>query len=430
MLKKFLALAVCAMLALSLFACSSGESPAASSGGGSGSSGSSAPATSGGGDGEPFKIGVIQPLTGANGFGGTECQAALEIAAEEQGTLLGRPIELIFADAPDDATATSEVERLMSTQGVKYFIGAYGFSSIPIQAAVMKNDGFIFETVTWETDLLSGGYENYFMNMVTAEGFANACADNVIALGQDYLGKEPGELKVGMLANSGFPSALYSIVKDRLEELGCTPLVYEIYDENINDFTPIIMKLKSAECDVVIPSQFAPDADKYRKACMTLDYHPAITFGTGVAYDEPAFAQIGEGAEGCMTMSYTNPAMDLDSAKGLREFDEKFLEKTGHSPITHALMAYSGAKVFFEGIENAGADDYESVREALYALDIPVGDTPAYWGVKFDPATGHNTLAGEPLVIGQWFDDGEGGYEYKVVYPENLATAEMEINAG
>jgi branched-chain amino acid transport system substrate-binding protein len=381
-------------------------------------------------DGGEFTIGIIQPLTGPHGFGGNEAKTALEIAAEQKKTLLGKPIKLVFADAPDDTTAVSEVERLMSVEGIKFFIGAYGFSSIPIQAAVMKNGGFIFETVTWETDLLKGKYPNFFMNMVTAEGFANTHADYVLKLGKDYLGKEPKDLRVGMLGNTGFPSALPSIVKNRLESLGCKPVVYEIYDENLTDFTPIITKLKAAKCDIVIPSQFPPDADKFRRTCKSLEYEPPVIFGTGVAYDEPAFAQIGEAAEGCMTLSYTNPAMNLDSAKGLREFNDNFYKKAGHYPITHALMAYSGAQVFFTAIEEAGSSDYDKIREALYSLDIPEGDTPAYWGVKFNRETNHNERSGQPLVIGQWFSDGKGGYEYKVVYPENLATAKMMIPFG
>ena len=78
--------------------------------------------------------------------------------------------------------------------------------------------------------------------------------------------------------------AIPSIVKSRLESSGCTPVVYEIYDGTLSDFTPLIVKLKSAGCDIVVPSQFPPDADKFRKSCLALGYEPPIIFGTGVAY--------------------------------------------------------------------------------------------------------------------------------------------------
>lgn len=411
MKKKVLALFLALLLTLALAACgSTGDQP-----------GSSNPEI------EPFRIGIIQPLTGTNGFGGNECKAAFEIAAEEQGTLLGRPIELVFADGPDDATSISEVERLMNVQGIDFFFGAFGFSSIPVQAAVMKNGGFMFETTTWETDLLAGDYDNYFMNMVTAENFASTGADYVLMLGKDYLGKSPEELTVGIIGNSGFPSAMHAIVNDRLTELGCKPAVYEIYDGSITDFTSIIMKLDAAKCDIVVASQFDPDAELFRKSCLSLGYEPPIVFGTGVAYDAPSFAQIGEAAEFCMSVSYTNPSMALDSTEGLAEFRDKFYAKMGHYPITHALMAYSGAQVFFQAVENAGSDDYEAIRNALYALDIPVGGTTAYWGVKFDRDTNQNIRSGDPLVIGQWLSDGNGSYEFKVVYPDNLKVADIVV---
>ena len=48
--------------------------------------------------GEPVKIGVLVPLTGIVAQGGLEMKYGIEMAAEEKGKVLGRPIELLVED--------------------------------------------------------------------------------------------------------------------------------------------------------------------------------------------------------------------------------------------------------------------------------------------------------------------------------------------
>ncbi|MCK4768633.1 MAG: amino acid ABC transporter substrate-binding protein, partial [Desulfobacula sp.] len=47
---------------------------------------------------KPVKIGVLVPLTGIVAQGGLEMKYGIEMAAEEKGTVLGRPIKLLVED--------------------------------------------------------------------------------------------------------------------------------------------------------------------------------------------------------------------------------------------------------------------------------------------------------------------------------------------
>ncbi|MGD8445482.1 MAG: ABC transporter substrate-binding protein, partial [Desulfobacterales bacterium] len=47
---------------------------------------------------KPVNIGVLVPLTGIVAQGGLEMKYGIEMAAEEKGTLLGRPIKLMVED--------------------------------------------------------------------------------------------------------------------------------------------------------------------------------------------------------------------------------------------------------------------------------------------------------------------------------------------
>jgi branched-chain amino acid transport system substrate-binding protein len=60
---------------------------------------------------EPIKIGVLVPLTGIVALGGLEMKYGKEMAANEKGTILGRPVELVVEDTqikPDVAVSKTE----------------------------------------------------------------------------------------------------------------------------------------------------------------------------------------------------------------------------------------------------------------------------------------------------------------------------------
>lgn len=70
------------------------------------------------GEGEPIKIGLLQPLTGPVSAAGIAIKDAAEIAVEEvneAGGINGRPIELAIEDtANDPAQCTSAANKVIS----------------------------------------------------------------------------------------------------------------------------------------------------------------------------------------------------------------------------------------------------------------------------------------------------------------------------
>lgn len=376
---------------------------------------------------KPFKIGLVTPLTGTDSYTGNLTKNALELAIAEKKTIQGRPIKLVTGDGHNNDAAIAEVERLMSVENVKFFLGGYGFSAIPIQATVMKNNGFLFETITWERDLLEGKYPNYFFNAPQDKDFGEVTATTVLSIGEQYLGKSPEELKVGMIGVSGFPANMPTIVRENLVQRGCKPVVYEIYDANLTDFTPIIMKLKSAGCDIVIPSQFPPDASNFRKTCVTLNYDPPVIFATGVAYDGIDFAQLGDAAEGCMTLCYANPDSNESNAEGLHEFKINYREMFGETALTHPLWMYAGAKIYLDAIDKAGSEDYDAVRAALYSFDIPPEKTVNHCGAKYDREYNFNIKSKNSMMVAQWLKDENGEIKFYTVYPPEMAIRDAVI---
>lgn len=405
-MKKTLALLLCVVLAVGILA----------------GCGNKAENKSGASDEGTIKIGLVVPLTGPNSFGGNDTKDAAEMAIKEVGTLLGRPVELIAADAPTEDEYATQVARLASVEGVKFFTTGYVYNEPSNQRAVEANGGFLMDCIGWNPELVADYHPNYFLFTPTYIVFNQSVAQYVVQFGEENLGKAPADLKVGIISNTTF-QYMAQYVDQFLREYGVTPVVYDVYDDNISDFTPIVEKLRSAECDVVIPTQLDADAEKFFRCCTTLDYRPPVIFGTGLAYDGTAFPQYG--FEGVMSVSYANPGINPNGATGLTEFINNFTETYGHAPGTHALCEYVGMKALLQGIENAGSLDFDAVREGILKIDIANGDTAAGWGVKFN-ADYHYNERSQPLMLCQWFEEN-GELVYKAVGPGDLAVAEAVV---
>ena len=124
---KVFALILCTLMLFT--ACGQGATPATSP-----STGSNAAS------GDPIKVGLITPITGAIAATGTAIRDAAYIYRDyinANGGINGRPIELIVEDSANDPTmASSAMNKLVTQDGVLCVIGSWGSSptlaSIPI----------------------------------------------------------------------------------------------------------------------------------------------------------------------------------------------------------------------------------------------------------------------------------------------------------
>lgn len=353
---------------------------------------------------ETLKIGVITSLTGSLAFAGNEVKNAVEMAVEAKGSVLGREIELVAADAQDATQAVSEFERLYQ-QGVRYFMGGYGsYMDLSIQKLVDEK-GCIFITASgWSDALTETKINNYFQFTPRVATFGERMVEYSAEYAKKYLGIEKEDIKYGLIWNNSTVEYVAQSVLDAFEAEGLSDniVVKEGYPGDRKDFTTLIAKLQEADVDVLIPCQMSPDGIPFRKKMIEMDYEPPILFAMGLIYDQPDFGDLGaEITDGCLVLSYTHPSINTDAAQGLKEFSDKYEEKFGWVPLTHATQSYSATLFLIDMLEKAGVDDVAEVQKNIVSCDIEAGNYPNYWGIKFDDYH-RNIRAGDPLVIGQW----------------------------
>jgi len=367
------------------------------------------------------RLGLITPLTGALSFGGNEVKNGVTLAVEHKKTLFGKPIRMVVGNAPDSTAAVAEMERLITREKLNVIFGGYG-SSIEeaYQKVAERHKVLNLGLVNWSDKLNQSGLKYYYRWTPPVKKFSATLGDVAVMLAQKYLKKGPEQVRIGVV-NSDLTGYVAAPILESLKGNGVKHVYHESYPADLKNFTPLLLKVKQKNLDILIVAQYTADGLAFRRQMYSMDYEPPIMLGAGLIYDQPEFAGLGPAADGALALSYTNPEMNPKVAPGVQEFKREYAERFNHPPLTHALQAYAGALVFMGVIESVGSLDVEKIRAALNVTNIPPGLTPAYWGCKFDE-TNLNERAGVPFVLAQWKKG-----KYVVVWPEAFATQKLEL---
>lgn len=377
--------------------------------------------------GEPWKVGVLYPLSGNLSVLGTEALAGAQIAVDmvnEQGGLNGRKVELVVADATNPANATNEARRLVTREGIKLMAGTYG-SSIALAIAAVGNQ---FKVPYWEgaaaADEVTGrGYRYVFRLNDTASTLAGALVMAVRELFAPKIGKDAKSLKIAMIhEDSAFGTSIAKDFVAQVEAAGGKVAIVEPYAASSQDLSSLVLRLKNEAPDVLVATQYFNDAILFWRQSRDSGYNPKYFIAIGSGQASPDFQKgVGKDAEGVLMADVPAGGVKQDAllppARALQdEFFKRYQAKLGKLPASHATRNFSSMHVLLTKVlASAGSLDAEAIRKAVMALDEPVGTTILGYGLKF-AENGQNERAFN--VILQW----QGG-KIVTVWPERFATA-------
>jgi branched-chain amino acid transport system substrate-binding protein len=240
-------------------------------------------------------------------------------------------------------------------------------------------------------------------------------------------GIAPDKLKVSITHED----ALYGTVvgkgaETRAKEIGLNVLGRDPYSAKATDLSPLILKLKAAQPDVLIATSYIQDLLIFWKQARELGFWPKAVIGTGAGYALTEFAQaLGDDATGVFNVDNTQYLINPNFAPGAKEAAEAYQEIFKEPPRSgHSLMNYMGSQVLFDVIRRAGSTDPEAIRKAALETDIPDQKTPMGYGVKFAPPG--DKIAGQDIrafpMIYQW----QKGKQL-TVWPDAAAVAQAII---
>ncbi|MGH2947236.1 MAG: ABC transporter substrate-binding protein [Solirubrobacteraceae bacterium] len=372
-----------------------------------------------GNSGEPLKIGAMNPYSGDFALYGTELLRGYQLAADEanaHGGVLGRQVELLRGDAIAADQAIAEAQRLATQENVDAFTGTYvsAVSQAASDVAAQQNKLY------WETNALAGDLTdrklpNFIRVGPNSDDFAQVSVDVMEPIAES-LGKSVGELTVYIEhEDSIYGTSIARVQRRLLEEAGATVAAVGSHDAAATDLTDSVLRARSAKPDVWLVTGYVPDGNLLLRTARSQGFDPPARAMVGTGDTSETLEAIGEeGLEGVFVVSYPRADISEEYGPGSDDFLAAYKEKYGREPLAPQTMtAYSGMKVLFEVLEEAGSTEPEAVREAAAGMSQPANSLATGYGVEFDD-TFQNTLA-EPVVI-QW----QSGKQI-TVFPEQAA---------
>jgi branched-chain amino acid transport system substrate-binding protein len=351
-LKKKASIVLSGILAASLLVTGCGNSAAPASSGSSNGSNSS---------GDTIKIGVFEPMTGANAAGGALEVEGVKLANKLYPEVLGKKIELVLVDNKSDKVeAASAASRLVEKEKVVAIIGSWG-SSLSMAAGDIVKQAKVPVVAASATNPLVTQNNDYYFRVCFIDPFQGKVMAN-------YAYSKLNAKKVAIVqeVSNDYSVGLAKFFTDSFKQLtGDQNAIVAVsnYNTGDQDFTAQLTNIKSKNPDVIFaPGNFTESALLIKQARQLGIKAPIIG---GDTWETPEFVEIGkESVEGAVFSTFftSEKPITKESEKFLTEYRKEFKDK---EPAAVTALGYDAYILIRDAIEKVGSADSVKVRDQL-----------------------------------------------------------------
>ncbi|TJX14391.1 ABC transporter substrate-binding protein [Tissierella creatinini] len=354
-MKKVILLALSAVLVLgSLAGCAGGGSTD----------------TDSGSENDVIKIGVFEPMTGANAAGGEMTVEGIELAHEKVGEVLGKKVDLVIVDNKSDKVeAANAASKLIEQDKVVAIIGSYGSSLSMAAGDIVKNAQVPAVGCSPTNPLVTLNNDYYFrvcfidpfQGTVMANYAFNDLGAKTAAIIQDV----QSDYSVGL--SRYFVEAFTKLTGDANSIVTTTS-----YNAGDQDFTAQLTSVKSLNPDVIFaPGNYGESALLIKQA---RDLGITAPILGGDTWEAPEFLSIGgaavEGAVYSTHFTAESPVTDVSEV-----FLTDYKAKYNNDANAFAALGYDAYMLIIDAITRANSTDPVAIRDAIAATEGFVGAT-------------------------------------------------------
>lgn len=312
--------------------------------------------------GEPYRIGIILPMTGTTADYGADFDRGALLAEEEinaAGGIGGRPIKLIHGDSknsPKDGVA--EFKRLVEIEQVAAVISTMTGVIVP-QFPLSRETGTPMICVGAITPEIRKGGPTVFSNYPLADDEEKEIAEFII--------KTLGHKTAAIISeNSSYGKTLSTIFIEEFKKLGGTILAEEVIEKGGRDFRSQITRIAAQNPPVtVVYAYYAEGGLIVRQAAELGLKTQFISHGS---IQNQSFADIaGPAADGFISGS---PRWDDDAAE-VKAFVARYQKRYNKSPDLYGPYFYDAVRLYAAAIQKGGYSREGIVKGLKELKDFP-----------------------------------------------------------
>ncbi|MDL2257970.1 ABC transporter substrate-binding protein [Eubacteriales bacterium OttesenSCG-928-K08] len=312
------------------------------------------------GDDDVIKVGIFEPLTGANAAGGQMELEGIKVAHSLVGEVLGKKIVLVEMDnKSDDVEAVTAAERLVNSEKVDIVVGSWG-SSVCIAAGDTFMNAKVPAIGTSCTNPLVTLDNPYYFRVCYLDDFQGTLLAN--------FAKQEGYKTAAVITDVSDTYAI-GLKKYFVDAFGAENIVAEAqFNKGDQDFTAQITSVMAANPEVIFaPSGYA-EAGLMMKQAADLGYN-ILFLGADTWETEVMFEVGGVATENCRFTTFfdADAAPTPESTQFLTAYEAMF---GGKPKGAVTALGYDAYMVAIAAIEKAGTTDGEALQKALTELDV------------------------------------------------------------
>lgn len=401
---------------------------------------------------EEIKIGVIYPLTGGAAAAGRELRAGAELAAEIANNVMadlpmsmaqnsgikalgGAKITLIFKDHEGNPTVGADLaKKLILDDKVDGILGCYHSSVTKTVSAVCEQYGIpMINGSSTSPELTKREFKWFWRTTPHDKWFTKDLFELLDGLtqgkvqGVKAVAKEDIDNVVSACENTEWGSLVTEMIRLFAAEYKYDLRKSLLYADKSTDLSNEVRSLKAAKPDVMLFASYTSDAILMVKTLKAEKATPKILWGQDAGFETPEFqSTLGKDLVGILTRTVFLPKV-AEVKKLAGQVNSMYKAKTGNDLSGASARSFTGLQTWVHVLEKAGSTKPADIQAAANAIEIPGSELVVPWaGIKFSTSgdeIGQNILGSG--LIGQYQKDKEGKLVLEIVYPFDVATANM-----
>jgi len=399
-----------------------------------------------------IKIGVIYPLTGGAAAAGRELRAGAELAAEIANNVMsdidmsmaknagikalgGAKIELIFKDHEGNPTLGADLaKKLILDDKVDGILGCYFSSVTKTVSAVAEQHGIpMINGTSTSPPLTQRGLKWFWRTTPHDKWFTKDLFDLLNGLkegkvrGVKAVPAEDLNTIASACEKTEWGSNVSLMIQDWASHYGYKVRKALLYAKESPDLSSEVRSLKAARPGAMLFASYTSDAILMVKTLRAQKVKPNIIWGQDAGFEKPEFRDtLGDSIIGIMTRTVFLPKVaELKKISG--QVNVLYKAKTGNDLGGASARAFTGLQTWVHVLESAGSTQPADIQKAANKLYIPGDELVVPWaGIEFSSSgdeVGQNVLGSG--LIGQYQKGSDGKISLEIVYPFDVASADM-----